>query len=109
MKKIKTIDVEGKEWFDRTCGNSYFAARVTVDYGLKTERVLVVPMQYGYGQQYEHEAFRTLVRAGLVPITDAADAGLMLSMYCRDRGIVLRSRLAERCLKRDVKRWGEED
>ena len=42
---IKYI-VEQKEYFDRTCGNTYFSARVIDTEG---KEVLRLPFQYGYG------------------------------------------------------------
>jgi len=51
--EIKTIDIQAKEWFDKVNGNSYFAAKITVNYCMNDECTLIVPFQYGYGEQYE--------------------------------------------------------
>lgn len=60
-KKIeKSLYVEGREWFDKINGNSYFSARVWVD----GEMVGVLPFQYGYGDQYQYEAQRWLIEEG---------------------------------------------
>lgn len=56
--KIKTIDVQAKEWFDRTYGNSYFSMNVTVNYGMKNATTFYVPMQYGYGDHYRDMAIK---------------------------------------------------
>lgn len=63
-KKIeRSLFIEGREWFDKTYGNSYFSARVWVD----GEVVGVLPFQYGYGNQYEYEAQKWLLSEGYLP------------------------------------------
>lgn len=62
--KIKTIDIQAKEWYDRSYGNSYFAGRVTVNYGMKTQKVFNMPMQYGYNDMYKQQAYATLQKNG---------------------------------------------
>ncbi len=59
-RDIKTIDVNAREWFDRVNGNSYFSMNVTINYGMKTEQSFYVPMQYGYGDHYRHQAFEEI-------------------------------------------------
>lgn len=58
--QIKTIDVHCKEWFDKVNGNSYFSGEVVVNAGKKTETIIKIPFQYGYGEQYRHEAFKLI-------------------------------------------------
>lgn len=106
---IKTIDIQAKEWFDRANGNSYFSARVTLNYGLPDEKTICLPFQYGYGDHFNDVAGRELLRLGLVPLTQYGNGSVeSLWRYCRENGIVLRSNKQEKCLKRDVKGWGEE-
>jgi len=60
-KKIeKSVLVEGREWFDKSGGNSYFSARIWVD----GEIVGVLPFQYGYGDQYLYIAQEWLTEEG---------------------------------------------
>lgn len=59
--KIKTIDVITRQWFDRINGNTYFSARITVNFGMKNELTITMPFQYGYGS-YEYEAFSELIK-----------------------------------------------
>jgi len=59
-RNIKTIDVRANEWFDKVNGNSYFSMNITVNYGLKDEKNIFVPIQYGYGDHYRHKAFETI-------------------------------------------------
>lgn len=101
--KIKTIDVKALTWFDRVNGNSYFSARVIVNYGTKSALTLRIPFQYGYGSQYEQEAFTALASFFCWPVNTSK---VMLWKYCKECGIILRSNNQEGCLKKDVKYWG---
>ena len=98
--KTKTIDIQGKSWFDKINGNSYFSAQVTVNYGLKGVSSFKLPFQYGYGSQYEQEAFKELIERGFITIKDSG------SYACREAGIILRCNMQRGCLKRDVVAWG---
>ena len=63
-KKIeKSLYVEGREWFDKVNGNSYFSARIWVDGG----QVAILTFQYGYGDQYLYEAQKKLLELGYLP------------------------------------------
>lgn len=95
--KIKTIDINALEWFDKVNGNSYFAGTVTLNYGLKDERQIVMPFQYGYGKQYEQEATGVLIRQNLIPADITS-----LWRYCQDNKIILRSQITDKCLKREL-------
>lgn len=63
-KKIaRSLFVEGREWFDKVNGNSYFSARLWVDGG----QVAILPFQYGYGEQFLYEAQKKLLELGYLP------------------------------------------
>lgn len=98
---MKTIDIQGKEWFDRVNGNSYFSAQVTIDFGLDTERVVYVPFQYGYGSSYYTKSIEQLQKDGILP-----NDGTLSWSYFDDEGIILRSSLRDNCLKCDVIAFG---
>lgn len=62
--KIKrSLFVEGREWFDKINGNSYFSARIWVDGG----QVAILTFQYGYGDQFLYEAQKKLLELGYLP------------------------------------------
>ena len=64
FKKIsRSLFVEGREWFDKVNGNSYFSARLWVDGG----QVAILPFQYGYGDQFLYEAQKKLLELGYLP------------------------------------------
>jgi hypothetical protein len=63
-KKItRSLFIEGREWHDKTYGNTYFSARIWVDGG----QVAILTFQYGYGDQYLYEAQKKLLELGYLP------------------------------------------
>ena len=62
-KKInKSLYIEGREWFDKVNGNSYFSARIWIDGEVRG----ILPFQYGYGDQYTYEARKWLINEGYI-------------------------------------------
>lgn len=59
----RSLFIEGREWFDKVNGNSYFSARIWVD----GAQVAILPFQYGYGDQYLYEAQKKLLELGYLP------------------------------------------
>lgn len=99
MARIKTIDVQAKEWHDKINGNSYFAGTVTVNYQLPEEKVFQIPLQYGYGEHYLQKAGSVLRDAGYTmpyPIGS-------ITRFCREQGIILRHSIQKKCLKKELK------
>jgi len=96
---INTIDLQAKEWFDKVYGISYFAAVITLNFGKDTERALVIPFQYGYGNQYETEALNTLHAEGYISSTLGIYS---LKSFCAENNIILRSSKKDKCLKREL-------
>jgi hypothetical protein len=101
--KVKTIDVNAKEWFDKYNGNSYFSAVVTTNYGTKQQKTYNLPFQYGYGEHYIDIANQLLIKEGVVN-TKRNDNGSYnpLWQYCRDNKIILRTYKQENCKKREL-------
>ena len=90
-KKIKTIDVNVKEWFDKVNGNSYFSGIITTDYGTKQEKNYNMPFQYGYGEHYIDMAHQQLIKAGIIDGERHANGSWgSLWRYCEDNNIILR-------------------
>jgi hypothetical protein len=94
---MKTIDIQAREWFDKTYGNSYFSAIVTVDYCMESERQIKIPFTYGYGDYYKEAAFRALKNEGVI-----STELLSLRRWCEENGVILRSNIQKNCLKRDL-------
>ena len=97
--KIKTIDVNAKEWFDKIYGNSYFAGTITLNYGMKDEETFLMPFQYGYGSSYEQEAKAILTQFYKIDSTWSQP----LSMYCRENKIIYRASIIDKCKKKELK------
>ena len=97
FKNLKTVYINAKEWFDKVNGNSYFSGTVTLNYGMENQETIKMPFQYGYGNQYEHEAFR-LIRERFPRSKWAMENRQTL----RERGIIIRSSIQEGCRKRDL-------
>tara|TARA_Y100001937_G_scaffold118266_1_gene172442 strand:+ start:230 stop:568 length:339 start_codon:yes stop_codon:yes gene_type:complete len=97
--KIKTIDVNAKEWFDKIYGNSYFAGTITLNYGMKDEETFLMPFKYGYGSSYEQEAKAILTQFNKISGTWSKP----LRMYCRENNIIYRSSIIENCKKKQLK------
>ena len=94
--KIKTIDINGREWFDKVNGNSYFSATIDINYKLKTWASFKLPYQYGYGTHYKDMAFKKICEELSIK------TGLSLWRYCEENNIILRADIKTGCLKRDV-------
>jgi len=90
------IIVTGRKWFDKVNGNIYFSCWVQVptEHGFKSFNI---PMQYGYGEQWQFEAVKVLKTMGFfaddtrqrweLPIV-FSDQGTMLKR-CMFKGIYI--------------------
>lgn len=94
--KIKTIDIQAKEWFDKVNGNSYFSANITLNYGMKNQKSYSLPFQYGYGEHYIDMAKELLFNEGYFKEND------YLWRLCKENKIILRTSKKENCLKREL-------
>lgn len=102
-KKIKTITVIGKRWFDKTYGNTYCSARVYFD----NVEVCKVPWTYGYGNFYEQAASERVEKLGLLKdhrITDLNNRESLYA-YAARNNIEYMSHHSDG-LKRDMVSWG---
>jgi len=97
--KIKTLDIQGKEWRDKVNGNAYFPGLVTVNFGMESEKQFKMPFQYGYAEQYRDEAFSLLKKARI--ITDAKEHERDWMYYSR-KNIIVRSHIQTGCKKREL-------
>jgi len=102
---MDTLDLWVKEWFDERNRNTYFSGHVIVDYGMPSEKVFLLPFQYGYGSQSETAAIKTLQKQGFLP----EDLGGSLSNYCYQNRIILRVFKKTHCPRIEVKRFGDNE
>ena len=101
--KIKTIDINAKEWFDKVNGNSYFSAVIFINLGMKNSLEIKMPFQYGYGDHYIDMAKKELIERKLIkPEVYSNGLSEALWAYCRENKIILRTNKQEGCLKREL-------
>ena len=101
---VKTIDIQGEEWFDKVNGDSYNAVQVTVNHGLKNEFTFSIPFQYGYGSYFKQSAFEHLVKMGALDKEYIRNS----SEYNPEKNkFIVRDNIERNCLKRDVVLFGK--
>lgn len=100
-KTFEHLVIRVKVWFDKANGNSYFSARVW----LAEKLVVVLPIQYGYGDHGLDCAIKEFVRSTARPDIPCGQAGWR---YCEENNLKLSYDKEEDCLKRHVKSFGEE-
>ena len=99
MKYKHILEVNAKEWFDKSAGNSYFSAVVVLD----DEVVAELPFQYGYGDHYLDMANEKLDDLGVIDNKKHSNGSRRsLWLYCQDNNIKLISNKQENCLKREL-------
>lgn len=76
MKKIESLEIYGKRWFQKSCGNTYHSVTVYVN-----DEVLRCDFTYGYGSQYLQTACDLLINAGYEVQTYYND-GTKKDAYC---------------------------
>ncbi len=58
-----TIAAYCRRWFDKVNGNSYFSVNIIIIAG----NAINIPMQYGYGSQWQYEVINLLEKYGFIP------------------------------------------
>ena len=79
-KKIKSIEIYGLKWFQKSYGNTYHRVKVYVN----DELIAKSPITYGYGDYYIQNAEELLKKNGYLKRKDPM---IPLWKYCKDRGI----------------------
>lgn len=57
-----TITAYCRRWFDKVNGNSYFSVNIII-----AGNAINIPMQYGYGSQWQYEVINLLEKYGFIP------------------------------------------
>tara|TARA_R100000656_G_scaffold110087_1_gene82140 strand:- start:116 stop:382 length:267 start_codon:yes stop_codon:yes gene_type:complete len=80
-----------KKWRDKPNGNTYFSVQIT---DIKTDEVLKIPFQYGYGDQFKSTSLNEICRKN-----NQSKFSLYHDyIYWIDE---------ENCNKKEVLNWGE--
>ena len=102
--ELKTIDINAKEWFDKMYGNSYFAANVTLNFGMSDQQSFVLPFQYGYGDHYIDMANQYMIKNSIISGERHENGSYSaLWRYCEDNKIALRANIQSNCKQRELK------
>lgn len=75
---MRSIFIEARQWFDKSGGNSYYSAQVSID----GQWVFTTGLSYGYEYQYEDDVTKELIKRGALP-----ESATSVRRYCRDNGI----------------------
>ena len=98
--KIKTIDIQANEYWDKVNGNNYFNADISINYGMPNFIRIHLPMQYGYDYS---TATRNILNE--LKYINTAEP---LWAYCRENNIILRTNKQEGCKYRELIRQDKE-
>ena len=60
IEKVESVVIEGRSWFDKVNGNSYYSAQIWVN-GRVVGRL---PFTYGYGDMYRFDSLAALKMTG---------------------------------------------
>ena len=60
----QTIDIHTYVWFDKVCGNTYFAQEIILNYGTEQEQRFKNKFQYGYSS-FNYFALEFLRKQGI--------------------------------------------
>lgn len=101
---MKNIRIEGLEWFDKVNGNSYFSARGYMDGDL----VAVLPFQYGYGDHYIDQTWRTIAEKLNLTVEEYPNGGIQPMWHWCNEHTIAHSAIIHSGLKREVVKFGTE-
>ena len=84
-RKMSSLVLIGKRWFNRTCGNTYHSVEIIID----GKTVHCCPYAYGYGDQWEYTGMAWLDANGWLPGREKTEGtpGEALWRYCERMGI----------------------
>ena len=90
--KVKSIQVIGKRWFQRSYGNTYHSVKISIN----NNKWIRLPKQYGYGDQYITTAKNYLVKEGF--LKEIGDNSMW--RYCEENNIKLLTSVSD--VKREI-------
>lgn len=87
MKRIETLKIHGKRWFQKSYGNTYHTVTVIVN-----GEQMKSSITYGYGNHYLQTAADMLRNAGYDIPEDNGEAYAMMTKYDHDAEDVKRKK-----------------
>jgi hypothetical protein len=97
-KKVESIMVLGKRWFQRSYGNTYHRVEVYVN----GESIGISKVTYGYGEQYIQTAMAMLKEKGYLK---SMPEQMPLWKYCKEKGIDCSIQYKDVKTERELKNW----
>ena len=79
MKKIKTLVIRGRRWFQKSYGNTYHTVSIVVN-----GHILKSSIKYGYGNQYLVTAIDLIRENGYDISENDFEALRMLKSFCKN-------------------------
>lgn len=98
--KVKSIEIWGKRWFQKTYGNTYHAVKVYVN----DQLIGTSPISYGYGDQYIQTAEELLKKAGYLKRKDPRQS---LWSYCSEKKIKLKYYATDVDTQKELKNFAQ--
>jgi hypothetical protein len=97
---MQILQVFGRRWFNRSCGNTYHSATIYVD----GDCVHKIDFAYGYGNHYEETSLQWLEKNGYLPglIHHRNGSHEGLWRYCERNGIKYRQDVTDVQRKKDL-------
>lgn len=97
---MKSLVLIGRRWFQRLYGNTYHSVTIHVD----GKRVNKIPFSYGYGDQWEWNAWEWLEANGYAPKREHHANGSAEPpwVYCERMGIKYMRTVSDVGRKRDL-------
>jgi hypothetical protein len=81
---VKSVQISGLRWFDKTYGNTYHSVRVWFN-GVE---VAYMPFAYGYDSQYVQTAGEMLEKMGLIDLTDPTRPQYKRALWAQVRDVL---------------------
>jgi hypothetical protein len=95
---MKTLNVTIKKYYDKKNANSYFAGTLEIDKGTETEKLFLLPFQYGYGSQWYTETIATLSYFNQIDLNGFS----MFRQYIKDNFIIYTEDIKEDCKRKEL-------
>jgi hypothetical protein len=93
--KVKEINVNALEWFDKINGNSYFASNVNVVFDNNDIKYFKLPFQYGYDSASLYQSLTLLINENIINTYNTSDL--------KEQGIKVNYSKKVNCKKSDLK------
>ncbi len=105
LNELKTVDIEVKEWRDRTYGDvigTYASARAKLNCGMADAETVFVEFQHGDASHLEWVAWDAI----LAHIGEDRPRYFAAWSFCAENGIIHRRTHCDRGLMRDAESFG---